>query len=188
MRHITLLAAALLFASPALAQRSDTWAFEVRPLVGAFVPLGEHRDDFRNATMLGAQAALEITDYFHVVGGMSWAHGHARYAGLARDLTYIWQYDMGVELGPMFETSLLLWRPFIGVGAGGRTYDYRDPGTTASTCTAGYGGLGTEFQGDLLGLRLEGRGYATCYESLLTTRKDTRFDAALMVGFTYRFR
>jgi hypothetical protein len=189
MRQIRLVAAALLFASPTLAQDFDPYGFEVRPVVGAFMPVGAHRDDFRNATMLGAQAALEVNEFFHLVGGVSWTHGHARGGLLRTDLTHIWQYDAGAELGLYLEPAdLLVLRPFLGLGGGGRTYDYRDAAAGAATCTAGYASLGSEFQRDLLALRLEGRGYASCYESRLTARRQTRYDVALMLGITYHFR
>ena len=189
MRHMQLLAAALVLASPALAQRPDSFGLEVRPVVGAFVPLGDHRDEFRNATMLGAQGALELNEFFHLVANVSWTHGHTRGAAFRTDLTHIWQYDAGMEVGRMLEaTDMVAMRPFVGLGGGGRTYDYRDAGAGAATCTAGYGSLGTEFQRDMMALRLEGRGYATCYESRITARQETRYDAALLLGVTYHFR
>jgi len=196
MRYTLLLAAALLVAPAASAQRFEPFGLELRPFIGAFSPVGRQHDDFKNATMLGGQAAVELNQFLHLVGSVGWTHGHARFGGISTDVTHIWQYDIGAELGPMYEVSdISIVRPFAGIGGGGRTYDYQATQLGAKTCTAGYGALGTEFQRDLLALRLEARGYASCFEAPMiaptapfTPRKQTRWDFATMLGLTYHIR
>ena len=157
---------------------------EVRPLVGVYVPTGRMRDDFKAATLLGAQVALELSRHWHVLGNVSWAHGHNK-LDFTSDRTNIWQYDAGVEANlvvPMGERRL--FRPFAGVGAGGRTYDYRGDLATRS-CTAGYGAIGSEFQTGPVALRLEARDYLSCFESPVSGRKKTRNDLGFAFGLAY---
>lgn len=159
---------------------------EIRPYIGAYVPMGRLADDFKSATMLGAQGALEISRFMHLVATVGWTHGHNKYAAFSDDVTYIWQYDVGAEfnltrsLGPSW-----LLKPFMGVGAGGRTYDYQAANVGTSSCTAGYGALGSELQKGEVALRLEARSYLACFESPVTGIKKTRSDLGIAFGVAY---
>jgi hypothetical protein len=179
----------LLAATSAAAQQPAAIRPEIRPFVGAYIPAGALRDDFKTATMLGVQSALELSDYMHIVGTVAWTHGHNKFASFSNDVTYIWQYDLGVELNLIQEVgSSWLFRPFLGAGGGGRTYDYKAKAIGTQTCTAGYGALGTELQRGSIALRLEGRDYLTCYESPMTATKKTRNDFGLAFGLAYHIR
>lgn len=179
-RILPLLAAVVPLA--AAAQSSDLRP-EVRPFVGAFVPTGAQHDDFKAASLVGMQAALELAPWAHVVGTVSWTHGHARFSSLESDVTHIWQYDIGPEfnLQREFENGWLL-KPFAGLGIGARTYDYRAPGLATNACTAGYGALGTELQWDYVAFRVEGRDYLSCFEHPRTGVKQTRNDLGISFG------
>lgn len=161
---------------------------EIRPFVGAYVPVGAMRRDFRDATMLGLQAAVERSRNLHLVGSASWTHGHHRY-DRGSDRTDLWQYDVGVEVNlyrPM--ASGWVFRPFAGVGGGARTLDYRASGLKSYTCTAGYGSLGTELQTGGVALRVEARDYLSCFKSPVTGLHDTRSDLGLSLGVAYHRR
>ena len=189
MRYAGVLVAALLIGQSASAQQPDVYGYEIRPIVGAYVPMGVQRHDFRTATLLGAQAAFEFSEYFHVVGTASWTHGHAKFLAADNDLTHVWQYDLGMEFGAFQELpDAWFFRPFAGIGGGGRTYDYRESVIGTRTCTAGYAALGAEWQKSALGIRLEGRGYASCFESPVTSRHHTRVDGSFFAGVAYHFR
>lgn len=189
MRRIGAVILALLIGQAASAQERDVYGYEFRPILGAYVPMGVQRDDFRTATLLGAQAAFEFSENFHVVGTASWSHGHAKFLTADTDLTHVWQYDIGMEFGAFRELSdAWLFRPFVGAGGGGRTYDYRETVIGTRTCTAGYAALGSELQKAALGFRLEGRAYASCFESPITSRHQTRVDGSLFAGLAYHFR
>jgi hypothetical protein len=189
MRYTRFALAALVLAQTLPAQRIDSFGPEIRPFVGAFVPTGGLRNDFKTATMVGAQAAWEWNDYVHLVSSLSWTHGHAKFAALSEDVTEIWQFDVGGEFNAMHELGAQwLFRPFVGLGAGGRTYDYHALGVGTKTCTAAYGALGLEFQRSAVAFRAEGRNYATCFESPITGKKVTRNDVGLMLGFAYHVR
>lgn len=182
--------AALLLASTAVsAQQPQRIRPEIRPFVAAYLPAGALRDEFKSATTLGAQAALEILPYMHVVGTVGWTHGHNKYVGFSDDATYIWQYDVGTEFNLTREwgTSWLV-KPFVGIGAGGRTYDYQAPNVGTTTCAAGYSTLGSELQKGVVAFRAEARNYFTCFESPLTGKKNTRNDVALAFGLAYHVR
>ena len=186
MRYRTLaVAGLLLWGSGAAAQESNAWRFELRPFVGAYLPRGNMGSDFKAATTLGGQAAIELSSYAHVLGTVGWTNGHAKFAA-SNDVTHIWQYDLGAELNTLYRMDNdWLWRPFVGAGAGGRTYDYNAPAFSTRTCTAGYAALGTELQGGSVAYRLEGRGYLSCFTSPITAQKETRNDFGLTFGIAY---
>lgn len=182
MRRILITLAALAAVTSIADAQEPSFQPEIRPFIGAFVPTGSQRDDFRDATTLGLQGAIEFSKYFHVVATMGWTHGHAKFA-LADDLTYIWNYDAGAEFNALMNVGQdWLWRPFVGLGAGGRTYDYRADNVDGRTCTAAYAAVGTELQRRWLALRAEGRDYVNCFTSPLTGKKSTRNDVMLTLG------
>jgi hypothetical protein len=171
------------------AQRPAAFGPELRPFIGAFIPAGGLRSDFKTATMLGGQAAFEMSDYMHLVGTVAWTHGHNKFTGFSDDITYIWQYDVGVEFNTLHQLSEnWLFRPFLGAGGGARTYDYQAKAVGTQTCTAGYGALGAELQRNLIAFRIEGREYLTCFESPFTAKKVTRNDIGLAFGLAYHIR
>jgi hypothetical protein len=182
-------AALLALASGANAQESpNRLTPEVRPFVGAFVPTGGMQQELKSATMAGAQVALEMNRNFHVLGSIGWTHGHHKLT-VGTDRTNIWQYDMGVEgnlYRPVGDEWLL--RPFLGVGAGARTYDYRAKNVGTKSCTAGYASLGTELQRHDVAFRVEGRDYLSCFESPVSGRKSTLNDVGISFGLAYHIR
>lgn len=83
-------------------------------------------------------------------------------------------------------------RPHLGVGAGGRTYSYRDVSSSSSqTGVLGYGELGVDVAPNvgLFGLRFEARDNLTRFKGLRGEFVDakTRNDLELTVGLTLRF-
>jgi hypothetical protein len=78
----------------------------------------------------------------------------------------VYTCDMGVELSEMRELGTRwLYRPFIGLGGGARTYVFDAPGLADNTCTAGYGALGSELQLGRRAFRVEARDNLFCYRS-----------------------
>jgi hypothetical protein len=188
MRTLLAITIALSWVTPAFGQ--EQWresSAELRPFAGMFLPIGAHRSDFKSATMVGAQGAVEVSRHLHGVASVGWTHGHNRL--FTRDLTDIWQYDVGAEFNavrPMGWGWYL--RPFLGTGFGGRAYDYRNDATRASSCVAGYGSVGTEVQHNVLAFRVEARDYLSCFESPVSGTKSTRNDLGLSVGLAYHPR
>jgi opacity protein-like surface antigen len=190
MRYIRFALAALVCAAPALsAQKIQPAGLELRPFVGAYVPTSAMRDDFKNGTTFGAQVAYELSENFHLVSTLGWTYGHNKYIGYGVDVTHIWQYDFGAEMNLVANLSdEWMLRPFVGVGGGGRTYDHQARPLATSSCTAGYGAIGTELQANVMAFRVEARDYLTCFQSPITQKQADRTDIGLMFGFAYHLR
>ena len=183
---VGLLAVAALAATPlARAQQSTTvGAFELRPVVGAFIPTGTMRNEFRDAALVGMQGGFEFSSDIHLLLGGFWSRSSTHPSFVGTDRAEIWQFDAGAEanlIKPMGRDWL--FRPVVGGGAGVRTSDYSVGG--AHRCFAGYGSIGAETQRFEGALRLEARDYVTCFESPLTGVKKTRNDVGLTLGFVY---
>lgn len=186
MRYgLMVVATSLCLGSVATAQDDPGPRLEVRAFGGALFPTGTQRRDFKTGTTLGVQGGLEVGRYVHLVATGAWTHGHAKFTGFSDDLTYIWHYDAGAEFNAFFEGDLFNFRPFAGVGAGGRTYAYQASGQSARTSATMYGALGSELQFGSVALRAEARDYVDFFESPLTDRRSNRNDVLLTLGFAY---
>ena len=190
MRHTTLsLIAVAALAVPVAAQTNDLAGFEIRTFAGAYVPIGAQRNDFKTATMVGAQFAHELSDHLHLLSSLGWTHGHNKFANLDDDRTFIWQYDMGFELNALQQLdNKWLFRPLVGAGFGGRTYQYKAAGLSNRTCAAGYGNVGSELQRGVVAVRLDARAYINCFKSPITRVSENRGDVGLTLGLVYHLR
>lgn len=190
MRTRTLLTlAALTIAVPVGAQDLPSgFSAEVRPFVGAYVPAGGIQHYFETATLFGVQGAIEIDRNFHAVANASWTRGHNKF-GFDKDGTTISQFDAGIEANAVLALAGGWYaRPFVGTGAGGRLYGYRQRDVSSSSGLAGYGALGVELQRGLMALRIEGRDYVAAFHSPVTNHNSTRNDYALTMGLAYHVR
>ena len=162
---------------------------EIRPFMGMYIPTGSQRDLFEDAALLGVQAALELQPTFHLLGTFGWVPGQTKYVG-AKDDVQMFQYDVGLEFNMVrYLGSSWEFKPFIGAGAGARTYLYANDDLKDRTCAAGYGALGTELQLGRGAIRLEGRDNVFCFRSALPNVKSrTRNDVGVSLGFAYHFR
>lgn len=186
--QLRIMAVAACFAalSTAAAQEKSAVRLELRPFAGMYVPAGSMADDFKSATLFGIQPALELNQNFHILGTLGWTDGRSKIGALTDDRAALWQYDLGLEVNGFKDIGYgWLFRPFAGVGAGARTYDYEASGVGSRTCTSGYGALGTEFQKLAIALRAESRGYVNCFKQPLTNKKLTRADMTFAFGFAY---
>jgi hypothetical protein len=136
--------------------------------------------------VLGLQVAAEIGERAHAVASIGWAFSSDK----AGDDVHVSQYDLGLEVFQTFHLGeQWMLRPFLGAGAGGRTYIFDDSDADSQNDLAGYATLGTEFQIHRMALRLAGRGYLTRFEGLHGNGKHvTRGDLALSAGLAYHFR
>lgn len=191
MRRVLIsLAIAAASALPAGAQSAMIGSgTELRSFVGAFIPTGSQRNDFKSAAMVGAQAAQELSSNVHLLGSVAWTKSNNKFASFTNAGTNIWQYDAGIEVNAIRSLDdEWLWRPLVGIGVGGRTYDYQAANVGSNTCTAGYANVGTEFQRKVVALRFDAREYLYCFESPVTAKKSTRNDLGLTLGLVYHFR
>lgn len=175
------------FAPRAEAQRS----FSIRPNVGAFVPTGDLKDVLDDAVLVGLQASYDLTPSFALIGSFGWAP--TKDLALAHEKVDLFQYDLGIEgrLPNLTPSSWFSTRPYAALGAGGRTYNYRDIDADAQTNFLGYGALGVDLaqSNGPIGLRLEARDNVTGFKGLrgeLAERK-ARNDLQFSAGFTVAF-
>ena len=183
---LILVLALLIAGAKLLAQETPTPRGVIRPFVGAYIPTGDQRDFLKDAVLIGAQAAWNANANLSVTGSFGWAPSKDKIT--AGDQTIdAFQYDLGVEVRPSF-ASLAGTTPFIGAGAGGRTYSYRDYNVDSKTNFDGYGALGVDVPAGPVDLRIEGRDYVSRFQPL-TGGGDTktRNDLALFAGLGWRF-
>jgi hypothetical protein len=182
-----------LAALAALAPRVEAQKpFAIRPNVGVFVPTGDQKDVLDNAVLVGLQASYDITPSFALVGSLGWSP--SKDLTLANQKIDLFQYDLGIEgrLPNLTSSAGISTRPYAALGAGGRTYDYRDVSDAdAQTNFLGYGALGVDLAQATgpIGIRLEARDNVTASKGLrgeLAERKarnDLQFSAGLTVAF-----
>jgi hypothetical protein len=164
--------------------------FEIRPFAGAYIPTGDQRDLLEDAVLVGAQASWRAIPQLAITGTFGWAPSRDRITAGDQKLD-VYQYDLGAEARAPSWYNKGSWdfTPFVGLGIGGRTYNYRDlDDVDAKTNVAGYGALGGEVGFGRLGLRLEARDYISRFEPL-TGGGDarTRNDVTVAAGLTVRF-
>jgi hypothetical protein len=188
-----LIASGLLTAGRAEAQdqvvTSRNARFEVRPYVGAYVPTGDQRDLLKDAVLVGGQASWRIIPQLAITGTFGWSPSKDRVTAGDQTLD-LYQYDVGAEARAQSWYNAGSWdfTPFIGLGIGGRTYNYRDLDVDSKTNVAGYGSLGGELGFGHVGLRLEARDYVSRFEPLVGNGDAaTRNDVTLAAGLTVRF-
>ncbi len=189
MRIRVLAAVGLVAGATALPAQSPLLKPEIRPFAGASIPTGPQRDLFDDAFLAGVQVAVELKPTLHVVGTFGWTPSRNTFTPAQNDVN-IFQYNAGVELGFVKQLSRTLeLRPFIGAGAGGRSYNYQSTALADRSCFAAYGALGTEFQVGRAALRLEARDNVFCYKfPVAGPGSETRNDLAFQLGLAYHFR
>lgn len=173
-----------------LTTRSAASPFELRPFAGAYIPTGDHRDLLKDAVFVGAQASWRVIPALAITGTFGWAPSKDRVTAGDETLD-VYQYDVGAEARAQswYDRGSWDFTPFVGLGVGGRTYNYRDlDDVDAKTTIAGYGAVGGEVGFGRLGLRLEARDYISRFEPL-TGDGDAkaRNDVTLAAGLTVRF-
>jgi hypothetical protein len=173
-----------------LTTQSAASPFEIRPFAGAYIPTGDQRDLLKDAVLVGAQASWRVIPQLALTGTFGWAPSKDRIAAGDQTLD-LYQYDLGAEARAPSWYNKGTWdfTPFVGLGVGGRTYNYRDlDDVDAKTNVAGYGALGGEVGFGRLGLRLEARDYVSRFEPLTGTGDTkTRNDVTVAAGLTVRF-
>jgi hypothetical protein len=162
---------------------------EIRPYAGAYIPTGDQRDLLKDAVLVGAQASYRVLPQLAVTGTFGWSPSKDRITAGDQTLD-LYQYDLGAEARAPSWIASGSWdfTPFVGLGVGGRTYNYRDLDADSKTNVAGYGALGGEFGFGRTGVRIEARDYVSQFRPI-TSGGDTktRNDVTLAAGLTLRF-
>jgi hypothetical protein len=166
---------------------SQPSAWELRVTGGAFVPTGDQRNVLKDAQVTAAQLSWVVRPSLAITGTFGWAR--------SRDLTStgtpkldVFSTDLGVEARPAqwFADRVMSFSPFVGLGAGVRSYNYRKLDVDATNNLAAYGSVGGELGVGRVGLRLEVRDYAAGFKPLIGAGKsDTRNDVVIMAGLRF---
>ena len=193
--RFTMSVAAALFATSvaaggAGAQSSSESPLEIRPFVGAFIPTGDQREMIDDAITAGVQGAYTVTSYLSIVATFSVTPSSDTRLALDDDLD-VFSYDIGVEIRKVFivtKTGVTL-SPFLGLGGGGRTYDYRTLETHAESNITGYGALGAHLSMGAIGFRIEARDYVSSFNGLIGEMNawQTRNDVAILSALSFSF-
>jgi hypothetical protein len=192
------LAGAVLIAvvlAAALTARADAQvpsesALQIRPLVGAVVGMGDQREVFKNAVLVGAQASYTLAPHLALIGSFSWSPSEDR-TSATRPAVDLYQLDLGVEAqsGNLTPTAPIATRPYVTLGGGVRTYDHRNLSGGAQANALGYVALGLDLkQTDArVGLRLEVRDNVTAFKGMRGELRDrtARFDLQFAAGLSF---
>lgn len=189
MRSSALLLALLVTAAPAAPAQTPQTTAEIRAFTGAQISTGVQRDLFTDSPLFGWETALEVTPTVHVVASLDWVPGHTAHS-FANTSVNIFQYTLGLEVGlSRLMPGEWVFKPFLGMGAGARTYAYAAPGISDKTCNAGYGAVGAEFQVANTALRLQARDNIFCYQAPFAGQaSERRYDVGLSLGVAYHIR
>ena len=187
----TAVAGSLLSALPrptsaqAIAPRTNTW--ELRLTSGAFVPTGEQNAALTTAQVSAAQLSWLVRPSLAVTGTFVWARSKDRITTNSPRLD-VFSSDIGIE-SRFAQRPLkggMSFTPFIGVGGGARSYNYRKLDVDATNNLSGYGAIGGELGIYRVGVRLEVRDYATGFKPLVGAgRSEVRNDVVFLT--TLRF-
>jgi hypothetical protein len=137
--------------------------------------------------MSAAQMSWVLRPSLAITGTLGWARSRDVSSAGSPKLD-VFAYDVGVEARPAtwFADRAVSFSPFAGLGAGGRSYNYRKLDVGATNNLASYGTVGGEFGVGRLGLRLEARDYVTGFKPLVGAGKSgSRNDVVLMVGLRF---
>lgn len=151
-----------LTAAPALAQSDNP--FTGRAFFGADSPSGGIKDHYDAGGFGGVQVGYRLKSYLGLVATSTWANAPTYRAGRLPDNATAWTLDAGVEARTAkLSRSMGSWaiEPYVGAGAGERSYLLAKTLTTSTTSPVGYGALGADLNrgNSIWGLRLEARDY-----------------------------
>ena len=151
---------------------------------GAMIPTGAQRDAVKRGNMNAVQITYVAQRSLAIVSTFGWARSKDLATTGAPKLD-VFTYDIGGELrAPRWIASeTMSFTPIAGIGAGGRSYNYRKLDVDATHNLAAYASAGGEVGVRRLRLRLEARDYVAGFKPLAgagTSR--TGNDVVVMVG------
>jgi hypothetical protein len=171
---------------PASAAR---WQFIVNS--GSVIPTGAQRDAVRRGGTTSAQLSYGRSQGLAITGSFGWTRTRD-VASTAQPRLDVFSYDVGAELraGERLRSRGFTASPFAGLGAGGRSYNYRSLSVEATHNLAGYASAGAELGvGSRLKVRLEGRDYLSGFRPLTGDgATELRNDVAVLLGLRLRVR
>ena len=192
---LTLTFAAALAAGAAPAVRAQAGSdsasgFQFVVSSGALVPTGVQRDAIARAEMTTAQLSYLVLPNLAVTSSLGWSRSRDLVSAGQPTLD-VFTYDLGAEAraNRWVVGDALTFSPFVGVGAGARSYNYRSLDVDATHNLAAFGSVGGEIGYRRIRLRLEARDYLTGFKPLAaegTTGR--RNDLTVMAGLRFTAR
>ena len=182
----------LLASAPALAQapseQSKSW--ELRFTSGALVPTGGQRGSLENGGTTAAQVSWIVRPTLAITGTFAWSRSRD-VSTISQPKLDVFSSDLGLEtrLGERFRESAVTFSPFLGAGAGARSYNYRTLDADATRNLAAYAAVGGELGVRRVGVRVEARDYVSQFRPLIGAGQTaTRNDVVVMVGLRIKRR
>lgn len=168
--------------SSATSAKQPRWELNVPS--GAMIPTGVQREAVKRGNMSAVQLTYVAQPSIAIVSTFGWARSKDVATAGAPKLD-VFTYDIGGELrAPKWIASeTMSFSPFAGVGAGGRSYNYRKLDVDATHNLAAYASAGAELGMRRLRLRLEARDYVAGFRPLTGAGASrTGNDVVMMVG------
>jgi hypothetical protein len=168
-------------AAQTIAPKTKPW--ELRFTTGAFVPTGDLRSTLKNAEVSGAQLSFTVHPAVALTGSFAWARSRDVATAAAPKLD-VFTSDVGAEMrvAPWFAGRAVSFAPFIGLGGGARSYNYRKLDVDATNNLAAYGAVGGELGMGRVALRLELRDYASGFKPLVGAGKSVTRNDVVITG------
>jgi hypothetical protein len=151
--------------APATPQKAERWELLVPS--GTLVPTGDQRDAIKRGNLSAIQLTYVARPAIAITSTFGWAR--SRDVAVAGDPKLdVFTYDVGAEVraARMSAGKTMTFRPFAGVGAGGRSYNYRKLEMDATHNLAAYGSVGGELGVGRVRVRLEARDYVAGFKPL----------------------
>jgi hypothetical protein len=183
-----LLASARTATAQVPAEPSRAWEFRVP--TGGLVPTGAQRNALKDAHLSAVQLSFPVRPAFAITATAGWAR--SRDLASANDPKLdVFTYDLGAEARApeWFAGRAVTFSPFVGAGAGARSYNHRTLDVDATHNVAGYGAVGGELRAGRVGLRLEARDYVSGFRPLADRGSArTRNDVVALLSLSLRTR
>lgn len=154
---------------------------------GTVMPTGAQREAVKRGKLTAAQLSYRVRPALALTATLGWAR--------TRDIATVgdpkldaFTYDVGAEVRAPRWTggNTISFSPFAGVGAGGRSYNYRSLHVDATHNAAAYGSVGGELGIRRVRLRVEARDYVTGFKPLDGQgAARTGNDVVLMAGLRF---
>ena len=168
--------------SPVMTAKQARWELVVPS--GAMIPTGAQREAVKRGNMSAVQITYVAQPSLAIVSTFGWARSKD-VATTGNPKLDVFTYDIGGELrAPRWIASeTISFAPFAGIGAGGRSYNYRKLDVDATHNLAAYASAGGELGVRRLRLRLEARDYVAGFKPLTGAGESrTGNDIVVMVG------
>lgn len=163
----SLVTGAALGAQTAETKSDTTTRWSVAVPGGSMLPTGTQRHNIKRADITAVQLVYAARPGLAITSTFGWAR--SRDIATSGDPKLdVFTYDVGAEArAPRWlPRNGIMLMPFVGAGAGGRSYNYRKLDVDATHNLAGYVSAGGEMRMRRVGLRLEARDYVTEFKPL----------------------